>query len=67
MLQEEPSSSDAGPDKSLKNGHATNAAQLREQQKQSEKDRTLFCIKIDPRCTEEILYELFLQVNIILN
>lgn len=26
------------------------------------KDRTLFCINIDQRCTEDILYELFLQV-----
>ena len=26
------------------------------------KDRSLFCINIDPKCTEDILYELFLQV-----
>ncbi len=26
------------------------------------KDRTLFCININERCTEAILYELFLQV-----
>lgn len=29
---------------------------------QSQKDRTLFCINIDQNCTEDILYELFLQV-----
>jgi len=31
------------------------------------KDRTLFCINIDQRCTEEILYELFLQAGPIEN
>jgi RNA recognition motif-containing protein len=46
----------------VKNGPGMSNSELREQQKQSEKDRTLFCIKIDQRCTEEILYELFLQV-----
>ena len=45
------------------NGSSTNNA--REQHKQSEKDRTLFCIKIDSRCTEEILFELFLQVRLL--
>jgi RNA recognition motif-containing protein len=29
---------------------------------QQTKDRTLFCINIDQKCTEDILYELFLQV-----
>lgn len=31
------------------------------------KDRTLFCINIDKRCTEDILYELFLQAGPIEN
>ncbi len=31
-------------------------------QQQYNKDRTLFCINIDQKCTEDILYELFLQV-----
>lgn len=31
------------------------------------KDRTLFCINIDQRCTEDILYELFLQAGPIEN
>jgi RNA recognition motif-containing protein len=35
---------------------------IREQLKQSEKDRTLFCINIDQKCSEKILFELFLQV-----
>ena len=34
----------------------------REKQQQEQKERTLFCINIDSRTTEEILYELFLQV-----
>lgn len=38
-------------------------AQTREQIIQSQKDRTLFCINIDQNCTEDILYELFLQVT----
>ena len=29
---------------------------------QQTKDRTLFCINIDQKCTEDILYELYLQV-----
>ena len=33
-----------------------------QQAKDSPKDRTLFCINIDENCTEDILYELFLQV-----
>lgn len=37
-------------------------AQSKEQYIQSQKDRTLFCINIDQNCTEDILYELFLQV-----
>ena len=35
----------------------------REKQQQEQKERTLFCINIDSRTTEEILYELFLQVK----
>ena len=38
----------------------------REQQQQAQKERTLFCINIDQRTTEDILYELFLQVNSLL-
>ena len=34
----------------------------REKQQQEQKERTLFCINIDSRTTEDILYELFLQV-----
>ncbi len=30
---------------------------------QNSKDRTLFCINIDQRCTEDILFELFLQAG----
>lgn len=33
---------------------------------QQTKDRTLFCINIDQKCTEDILYELFLQVLVLL-
>ena len=29
----------------------------------TQKDRTIFCINIDERCTEDTLYELFLQVK----
>ena len=47
------------------NDSQTRAKSLKEQFKQSEKDRTLFCINIDQKCTENILYELFLQVNVI--
>lgn len=32
---------------------------------QQQKDRTLFCINIDQKCSEDILYELFLQVIIL--
>lgn len=39
--------------------------QSKEQLIQSQKDRTLFCINIDNNCTEDILYELFLQVNLV--
>ena len=35
----------------------------REKQQQEQKERTLFCINIDSRTSEEILYELFLQVK----
>lgn len=35
---------------------------LKDQQIQAERERTLFCINIDQKCTEDILYELFLQV-----
>ncbi len=51
------------------NDTSTNAVALvvpqltpREKQQQEQKERTLFCINIDSRTTEEILYELFLQV-----
>jgi RNA recognition motif-containing protein len=33
------------------------------QNKESERERTLFCINIDQNCSEDILYELFLQVT----
>lgn len=33
-----------------------------QQRDQYSKDKTLFCINIDQRCTEDILFELFLQV-----
>lgn len=39
-----------------------NARTAKEQAIQSQKDRTLFCINIDEKCTEEILFELFYQV-----
>lgn len=39
----------------------------REKQQLSQKERTLFCINIDQRATEEILYELFLQAGPIEN
>ena len=32
---------------------------------QNSKEKTLFCINIDQRCTEDILFELFLQVYLI--
>ena len=38
--------------------------QTKEQINQAQKERTLFCINIDQNCTEDILYELFLQVKI---
>ena len=66
-LQEETSTAEptAGVKFSLgkpdENGSAPPTEQLPE--KPSDKERTLFCIKIDERCTEEILYELFLQVS----
>lgn len=41
----------------------SNTTSIKEQLIQSQKDRTLFCINIDPKCTEDILYELFLQVG----
>lgn len=47
--------------------NATKAAmikQQKDQQYQNQKDRTLFCINIDEKCTEEILFELFYQVYI---
>lgn len=37
--------------------------QLKEQQIQNQKDRTLFCVNIDEKCTEDILFELFYQVS----
>jgi RNA recognition motif-containing protein len=40
---------------------------LREQHQQEQKERTLFCINIDAKTTEEILYELFLQAGPIEN
>ncbi|RNA30385.1 RNA-binding 7 [Brachionus plicatilis] len=43
-------------------GPKTNS-QSKEQFIQSQKDRTLFCINIDQNCSEDILYELFLQVG----
>ena len=50
--------------KTLKNGISTNNLNsLQSKEQQSAKDRTLFCINIDQRCTEDILYELFLQVS----
>jgi hypothetical protein len=50
-----------------KNGHMPNNSSSSnlnslQQSKDSQKDRTLFCINIDQKCTEDILYELFLQV-----
>lgn len=45
-----------------KQAAANNKKQLKDQQIQNQKDRTLFCINIDEKCSEEILYELFYQV-----
>jgi RNA recognition motif-containing protein len=39
----------------------------KEQQLQAQKERTLFCINIDQRCTEDIIFELFLQAGPIEN
>jgi hypothetical protein len=36
----------------------------KKQEQPDNKDRTLFCINIDKKCSEDILYELFLQVNL---
>ncbi len=53
--------------KTVKNGISTNNLNnLPNKEQQSAKDRTLFCINIDQRCTEDILYELFLQVCLFL-
>ena len=46
--------------------HTPKQSQQRQQyqrDQQYSKDRTLFCINIDERCTEDILFELFLQVS----
>lgn len=44
---------------------SVSSGNLKDQLFQNSKDRTLFCINIDQKCTEEILYELFLQVQIL--
>lgn len=44
-----------------------NQPSAKEQQLQAQKDRTLFCINIDQRCTEDIIFELFLQAGPIEN
>jgi RNA recognition motif-containing protein len=49
------------------NNKANSIMSLKEQLIQNQKDRTLFCVNIDEKCTEEILYELFLQVKFISN
>ena len=41
----------------------TNCGPFTKRPEPENKDRTLFCINIDQRCTEDILYELFLQVH----
>ena len=44
------------------NEKASNLTNQGNKEQQTHKDRTLFCINIHEDCTEDILYELFLQV-----
>ena len=50
------------PNRIASTTNLTNSS-IKDQQIQAERERTLFCINIDQKCTEDILYELFLQVN----
>jgi len=45
------------------NDTVTNNGTVAKRPEPENKDRTLFCINIDQRCTEDILYELFLQAG----
>ncbi|CAF0968498.1 unnamed protein product [Brachionus calyciflorus] len=51
------------PETLLETKKANIQSQSKEQIIQSQKERTLFCINIDQNCSEDILYELFLQVG----
>lgn len=43
---------------------ADNLVKKKSDSQPDNKDRTLFCINIDAKCSEDILYELFLQVDL---
>lgn len=62
MLTEEPVDQNSTKSSRQEN-NASSVNLFKEQAKQSEKDRTLFCINIDQKCSEDILYELFLQAG----
>lgn len=64
-LQQETQNETQNSQSTVKTSSQTQSSQLsaKEQQIQAHKDRTLFCINIDEKCTEDILYELFLQVG----